>query len=148
MRPRKSPSSRSNSSMSTDRDIRRSGSEFSMDMSTESFGRITFPYIAQMPSNLRIFMYQELKTATRNFSRALMLGEGGFGCVYRGMIRSVLEPNRKMDVAVKQLGRKGLQVILSEISLSAYFSFFRGITEDPYSWMDLFVPFWNCIDKV
>jgi hypothetical protein len=63
-----------------------------------------------MPSNLRIFMYQELKTATRNFSRALMLGEGGFGCVYRGTIRSVLEPNRKLDVAVKQLGRKGLQV--------------------------------------
>ncbi|XP_078173885.1 serine/threonine-protein kinase PCRK1-like isoform X1 [Carex rostrata] len=109
MRPRKSPSSRSNSSMSTDRDIRRSGSEFSMDMSTESFGRITFPYVPQMPSNLRIFMYQELKNATRNFSRALMLGEGGFGCVYRGTIRSVLEPDKKMDVAVKQLGRKGLQ---------------------------------------
>ncbi|KAJ4774145.1 Protein kinase superfamily protein [Rhynchospora pubera] len=109
MRPRKSPSSRSNSSMSTDREIRRSGSECSIDMSTESFGRIPLPYIAQMPSNLRIFMYQELRNATRNFSRALMLGEGGFGCVYRGTIKSVLEPHRKMDVAVKQLGRKGLQ---------------------------------------
>jgi len=38
-----------------------------------------------------------------------MLGEGGFGCVYRGTIRSALEPRRSLDVAIKQLGRKGLQ---------------------------------------
>ncbi|KAJ3682497.1 hypothetical protein LUZ60_015070 [Juncus effusus] len=108
-KPRKSPSTRSNSSsFSTDRDIRRSGSD-SMDMSAESFGRIAFAHFAQKPSNLRIFTFQELRNATRNFSRALMLGEGGFGCVYRGTIKSVLEPVRKMDVAVKQLGRKGLQ---------------------------------------
>jgi hypothetical protein len=64
-----------------------------------------------MPSNLRIFMYEELKTATRNFSRMLMLGESGFGCVYRGTIRSVLEPNRKLDVAVKQLGSRSDNII-------------------------------------
>uniref|UniRef100_J3N2Y6 Protein kinase domain-containing protein n=1 Tax=Oryza brachyantha TaxID=4533 RepID=J3N2Y6_ORYBR len=51
----------------------------------------------------------ELKSATRGFSRSLVLGEGGFGCVYRGTIRSVLEPRRSVEVAIKQLGRKGLQ---------------------------------------
>ncbi|KAF8722945.1 hypothetical protein HU200_022085 [Digitaria exilis] len=54
---------------------------------------------------LRVFTFQEL-------SRAHMLGEGGFGCVYRGTVRgaAVDEPRRSVvDVAIKQLGRKGLQ---------------------------------------
>ncbi|KAE8711975.1 putative receptor-like protein kinase [Hibiscus syriacus] len=38
-----------------------------------------------------------------------MIGEGGFGCVYRGVIRSTDDSNKKIDIAVKQLGRRGLQ---------------------------------------
>ncbi|OAY83374.1 putative receptor-like protein kinase, partial [Ananas comosus] len=111
-RAKKSPSARSSSTTSTDRDVRRSGSDLSLntsDISVESFGRSPFPSFWQRPNNLRIFTFQELRNATRNFSRSLMLGEGGFGCVYRGAIKSLEEPIKRIDVAVKQLGRKGLQ---------------------------------------
>nr|CAD1835779.1 unnamed protein product [Ananas comosus var. bracteatus] len=111
-RAKKSPSARSSSTTSTDHDVRRSGSDLSFnasDISVESFGRSPFPSFWQRPNNLRIFTFQELRNATRNFSRSLMLGEGGFGCVYRGAIKSLEEPIKRIDVAVKQLGRKGLQ---------------------------------------
>jgi len=111
---RKSTSDQSNSTTSTDRDTRRSGSEFNSqnvsDMSNNSMGRSPFLSFSQRPNNLRIFTFSELKNATRNFSRALMIGEGGFGCVYRGMIRSSDDPSMKLEIAVKQLNRKGLQV--------------------------------------
>jgi len=112
----RSLSTRSNSSTtSTDPDVRRSASECCSLNASElssagSFGRCRQLSLSQRPPNaLRIFTFQELKSATRGFSRALMLGEGGFGCVYRGTIRSALEPRRSLDVAIKQLGRKGLQ---------------------------------------
>jgi hypothetical protein len=85
----------------------------SSEMSVESFGRYRQLSLPQRPNNLRIFTFQELKNATRNFSRTLMIGEGGFGCVYRGTIRRVLEPRRSLDVAIKPLGRKGLPVPFS-----------------------------------
>ena len=114
---RKSTSGQSNSTTSTDRDTRRSGLEFNSqnvsDTSNNSMGRSPFLSFSQRPNNLRIFTFSELKNATRNFSRALMIGEGGFGCVYRGMIRSSEDPNVKLEIAVKQLNRKGLQVKFS-----------------------------------
>jgi hypothetical protein len=59
---------------------------------------------------LRAFEYAELKAATADFSRAQKLGEGGFGSVYKGFVRS---PDTKADrvaVAVKRLNQRGLQV--------------------------------------
>ncbi|KAK4419481.1 putative serine/threonine-protein kinase PBL26 [Sesamum alatum] len=50
------------------------------------------------------FTYRELATATKNFRQEYLLGEGGFGRVYRGR----LERTSQM-VAVKQLDRNGLQ---------------------------------------
>ncbi|KAL0435493.1 UNVERIFIED_CONTAM: putative serine/threonine-protein kinase PBL26 [Sesamum radiatum] len=50
------------------------------------------------------FTYRELATATKNFRQEHLLGEGGFGRVYRGR----LERTDQM-VAVKQLDRNGLQ---------------------------------------
>ncbi|CAA6666550.1 unnamed protein product [Spirodela intermedia] len=61
-------------------------------------------------NNLRTFTYAELKNATRNFSRSLIIGEGGFGCVYKGIISSPDNPHRKREIAVKQLDPTGLQV--------------------------------------
>lgn len=49
------------------------------------------------------FTYQELLTATDGFSAQNLLGEGGFGCVYKG----VLADGR--EVAVKQLKIGGSQ---------------------------------------
>ncbi|KAH7855753.1 hypothetical protein Vadar_028452 [Vaccinium darrowii] len=38
-----------------------------------------------------------------------MVGEGGFGCVYWGVMRDTEASNKKIDIAVKQLGTRGLQ---------------------------------------
>jgi hypothetical protein len=99
--------------MSTDRDLRKSGSEFNSqnvsDFSTDSSTKNSFAALSQRQSNLRVFTFSELKTATKNFSRSVMIGEGGFGGVYRGVIRSMEDSSKKIDIAVKQLGRRGLQ---------------------------------------
>ncbi|KAG8389095.1 hypothetical protein BUALT_Bualt02G0193600 [Buddleja alternifolia] len=52
----------------------------------------------------QIFTFRELASATKNFRQEYLLGEGGFGRVYRGHLD-------KTDqlVAVKQLDRNGLQ---------------------------------------
>lgn len=103
----------SSNSTLTELEMRRSGSEYNSqtvsDISTESVGRSTFPSLSQRPSNLRVFTYSEMKTATRNFNRTTKIGEGGFGCVHKGVIKSSEDPPGKLDVAVKQLGKRGLQ---------------------------------------
>ncbi|KAF9661291.1 hypothetical protein SADUNF_Sadunf19G0052800 [Salix dunnii] len=50
------------------------------------------------------FTFRELASATRNFRQECLLGEGGFGRVYRGTLASTGQV-----VAVKQLDRNGLQ---------------------------------------
>lgn len=103
----------SSPSASTHRDVRKFGSGFNSQnvsyVSTESFTRISFTSISRRQSTLREFTFDELKMATRNFSRSLMVGEGGFGCVYRGVMRDTEASNKKIDIAVKQLGTRGLQ---------------------------------------
>ncbi|KAL9331976.1 hypothetical protein ACSQ67_001586 [Phaseolus vulgaris] len=99
---------------STCADIRRSGSELnsleaSDSGSTESLRRNAIPSLSQRPSNLRVFTVSELKSATRNFSRSVKIGEGGFGCVYLGLIKSVEVPSGKIEVAIKQLSKRGMQ---------------------------------------
>ncbi|KAF3662855.1 Serine/threonine-protein kinase CDL1 [Capsicum annuum] len=51
----------------------------------------------------KIFTFRELAAATRNFRGDCLLGEGGFGRVYKGRIDS------NQIVAIKQLDRNGLQ---------------------------------------
>ncbi|WVZ59111.1 hypothetical protein U9M48_009309 [Paspalum notatum var. saurae] len=119
----RSLSARSNSSAttSTDRDVRRSASECcslnasELSSAAGSYGRcrqLSLSLSSPPHAQLRVFTFQELRAATRGFSRALMLGEGGFGCVYRGTIREpggAAARTTSLDVAIKQLGRKGLQ---------------------------------------
>lgn len=109
----KSLSVHSFSSLFTDRDIRRSGSDSNSrnvsDLSIDSVGSPHFPSFSQRPSNLRVFTLSELKSATKNFSRSAKIGEGGFGCVYTGVIKNPRDPTKRLEVAVKQLGRTGLQ---------------------------------------
>ncbi|KAL1193915.1 Serine/threonine-protein kinase PCRK1 [Cardamine amara subsp. amara] len=111
----KTPTSVSLASNFSDREINRSGSEFnSRDVSgtsTESSmgRRNSYPTMSTRASNLREFSITDLKSATKNFSRSVMIGEGGFGCVFRGTVRDLEDSSIKVEVAVKQLGKRGLQ---------------------------------------
>ncbi|XP_057534008.1 serine/threonine-protein kinase PCRK1-like [Amaranthus tricolor] len=104
----------SSSSALGDDEVNRSCSDLNSqcvsDTSTDSIRKNSFLSMSQRStSNLRVFAFQELKTATKGFSRSVRIGEGGFGCVYKGMIKSLEDPSVKVDVAVKQLGKRGLQ---------------------------------------
>ncbi|KAL5566774.1 hypothetical protein UlMin_029938 [Ulmus minor] len=65
--------------------------------------------------NAQTFTFRELATATKNFRQECLLGEGGFGRVYKGTLQA-----SGQVVAVKQLDRNGLQgnkEFLAEISM-------------------------------
>ena len=63
--------------------------------------------------DLRIFTFAELRAATRNFKPDTVLGEGGFGRVYKGWIdEKTMNPTRSgigMGVAVKKLNPESVQ---------------------------------------
>ncbi|CAI9785208.1 unnamed protein product [Fraxinus pennsylvanica] len=64
-------------------------------------------------SQLRKFTFNDLKVATRNFRPESLLGEGGFGCVFKGWIEengtAPVKPGTGLTVAVKTLNHEGLQ---------------------------------------
>lgn len=64
-------------------------------------------------SNLKSFSFADLKTATRNFRPDSVLGEGGFGAVFKGWIdeQSLLaaKPGTGLVIAVKRLNQESFQ---------------------------------------
>ena len=48
-----------------------------------------------MNSNLDLFTYEEMKLATKHFRPDQVLGEGGFGIVYKGVIDGNVRPGYK-----------------------------------------------------
>ena len=67
----------------------------------------------KVASQLRKFTFNDLKLATRNFRPESLLGEGGFGCVFKGWIEengtAPVKPGTGLTVAVKTLNHDGLQ---------------------------------------
>lgn len=64
--------------------------------------------------NLRIFSFAELKTATRNFRSDTVLGEGGFGKVYKAWLDEKSNSNSNFNskhnvIAVKKLNSESMQ---------------------------------------
>ncbi|KAF3440871.1 hypothetical protein FNV43_RR19157 [Rhamnella rubrinervis] len=74
----------------------------------------TFPngQLLETP-NLRVFSFAELKSATRNFRPDTVLGEGGFGKVFKGWVdEKTLAPSKAgvgMIVAIKKLNPESIQ---------------------------------------
>ena len=85
--------------------------------------------------NLRVFTFAELKSATKNFKPETLLGEGGFGKVYKGWIDektnvSNSKSGLKIAVAIKKLNSESVQgfeewqvIIFSKKTLSIFNSF-------------------------
>ncbi|KAG0492141.1 hypothetical protein HPP92_005253 [Vanilla planifolia] len=67
----------------------------------------------KIASQLRKFTFNDLKCATRNFRPESLLGEGGFGCVFKGWIEengtAPVKPGTGLTVAVKTLNHDGHQ---------------------------------------
>ena len=61
--------------------------------------------VQRRANDLLMFSFSELRSVTKGFSKALTIGEGVFGCVYRGAVRVDADetPDSKMEVVVKQL---------------------------------------------
>lgn len=63
--------------------------------------------------HLKSFTYTELSNATRNFRSDSLLGEGGFGDVYKGWLDeetlTAAKPGTGLVVAVKKLKPEGFQ---------------------------------------
>ncbi|XP_072958576.1 probable serine/threonine-protein kinase PIX13 isoform X2 [Typha angustifolia] len=63
--------------------------------------------------NLRVFTFAELRSATKNFKADTILGEGGFGRVYKGWVdEKTLNPTKTgvgTVVAVKKLNSESMQ---------------------------------------
>lgn len=63
--------------------------------------------------NLKSFSFSELRTATRNFRPDSVVGEGGFGCVFKGWIDettlTAAKPGTGIVIAVKRLNQEGFQ---------------------------------------
>ncbi|CAL4903289.1 unnamed protein product [Urochloa decumbens] len=83
-------------------------------------------------ANVKAFTFTELRTATRNFRPDSVLGEGGFGSVFKGWIdEKTLAPTRPgtgMVIAVKRLNQEGYQghkEWLAEVN-------YLGTLSDPY----------------
>ena len=59
---------------------------------------------------LKLFTYDELRKATGDFNPGQIVGEGGFGVVYRGVIDGAVRKGYPpTEVAVKVLNPEGLQ---------------------------------------
>ncbi|XP_031265632.1 LOW QUALITY PROTEIN: serine/threonine-protein kinase PCRK2-like [Pistacia vera] len=99
---------RSWTSMETSLDNKTNNGKTSMESKTGESNSYSFP-TSQKPSNLQLFAIAELKSATKNFSRSVLVSECGFGRVYKGLIKNSDDPSQKVEVAVKQLGRRGMQ---------------------------------------
>ncbi|KAL4333444.1 hypothetical protein GQ457_07G034700 [Hibiscus cannabinus] len=82
-------------------------SSFSAPLTSRTEGEIL-----QSP-NLKSFGFADLKMATRNFRPDSMLGEGGFGSVFKGWIDvnslTAAKPGTGTVIAVKRLKQEGFQ---------------------------------------
>uniref|UniRef100_A0A0V0ILU0 non-specific serine/threonine protein kinase n=1 Tax=Solanum chacoense TaxID=4108 RepID=A0A0V0ILU0_SOLCH len=101
---------------------RKSNSSVPSSLSIPSYGRKSSSESLPTPRseseilfspNVKSFSFNELKNATRNFRPDSLLGEGGFGCVFKGWIDAqtltASKPGSGIVIAVKKLKPEGFQ---------------------------------------
>ncbi|KAK4715632.1 hypothetical protein R3W88_013970 [Solanum pinnatisectum] len=101
---------------------RKSNSSVPSSLSIPSYGRKSSSESLPTPRseseilfspNVKSFSFNELKNATRNFRTDSLLGEGGFGCVFKGWIDAqtltASKPGSGIVIAVKKLKPEGFQ---------------------------------------
>nr|DAD38749.1 TPA_asm: hypothetical protein HUJ06_013071 [Nelumbo nucifera] len=72
----------------------------------------TIQNLRQTPGcrNVYIFTYDEMRMATKNFRSDQILGQGGFGMVYNGVLDENVRPGyQTTQVAIKKLNPEGFQ---------------------------------------
>ncbi|PWA48700.1 serine/threonine/dual specificity protein kinase, catalytic domain-containing protein [Artemisia annua] len=90
------------------------------------------PSYESISPTLKEFTYSELRTATRNFRKDMVLGEGGFGRVYKGWLNIATQRvSDQIAVAIKQSKPESLQGLKEWQSFSE-FDFAEGA--EPLSW--------------
>lgn len=101
----------SRSVSTNDKDLRSSSGKDSSSSSLVPIPR-TEGEILQSP-NLKSFNLSDLKMATRNFRPDSVLGEGGFGSVFKGWIDensfAAARPGTGIVIAVKRLNQESFQ---------------------------------------
>ncbi|CAG7863694.1 unnamed protein product [Brassica rapa] len=90
-------------------------SSFTLATTTNAEISFSTPMISEelkMYSHVKQFPFLDLKLATRNFRPESLLGEGGFGCVFKGWLEengtAPVQPGTGLTVAVKTLNLDGL----------------------------------------
>ena len=95
----------------TPREISSTATSMSNAESTSSTSKLEEEL--KISPHLRNFSFNDLKLATRNFRPESLLGEGGFGCVFKGWVEengtAPVKPGTGLTVAVKTLNHDGLQ---------------------------------------
>ncbi|XP_059647367.1 probable serine/threonine-protein kinase PIX13 [Cornus florida] len=119
--PSKSQSTRTTSHLSSAGTSQTTSNTFSSYSNVSGNSRFTagsggdepYPTGQILPTpNLRIFTFAELKAATRNFRADTVLGEGGFGKVYKGWLDEKATSKNGGSgtvIAVKKLNSESLQ---------------------------------------
>ncbi|BBN15094.1 protein MpRLK-Pelle_L-LEC29 [Marchantia polymorpha subsp. ruderalis] len=83
---------------------------------TGSSGRLSLKELEGLDYGPRRFQYKELSAATKGFSAKEVLGKGGFGCVYRGVLRG----KGLQQVAVKRISetsKQGAREFVAEVKI-------------------------------
>ncbi|PON75191.1 Mitogen-activated protein kinase kinase kinase [Parasponia andersonii] len=79
--------------------------------------------LKRLPGMPREFRYRDLKKATDDFHKSMVLGQGGFGVVYRGVLREKIDSigsATNTEVAVKKFSRdniEGTDDFLAELTI-------------------------------
>ncbi|XP_021902442.1 probable serine/threonine-protein kinase PIX13 [Carica papaya] len=126
---------------------RRGSGRKSREAEVENYGSETTSSVAEtgkiVTPNLKMFTLAELKAATRNFRPDTLLGEGGFGQVFKGWLDEKTyapsKPRVGIAVAVKRSdpnSQQGLEEWQSEVKFLGKFSHPNLVKLLGYCWED------------